>query len=80
MGANCPKKVCSVLGPAQQKDYLVTGAINGVEWSRLKLDSGAQHTLVRAETVKDEDYTGDSVALRMADGKESHLPLAVIHL
>ena len=46
----------------------------------MKLDSGAQHTLVSAKTVTRDDYTGDTVPLRMADGKEHHLPLAVVHI
>ena len=68
--------MCLVSAQTQPRDYLVTGAINGVEWTKF----GAQHTLVSAKTVTRDDYTGETVPLRMADGKEHHLPLAIVHI
>ena len=44
----------------------------------IKLNSGAQHTLVHRDVVKQTAYTGDSIKLKVADGYVIELPLAEV--
>ena len=59
-------------------DYLVQGKVDGVDRNSIKLDSGAQHTLVHRDVVKQTAYTGDSIKLKVADGYVIELPLAEV--
>lgn len=75
IGASCPKKVLRVQTFQAPADYLVQGKVDGVDRSKIKLDSGAQHTVVHTDVVKKTAYTGDSIQLKVADGYVMELPV-----
>lgn len=55
----CPNKVASVRNSGHSKGRTLQGKI-GVNPCRMTLDSGADHTVVRADLITETDYTGRS--------------------
>ena len=73
--SNCPKRVLRVQTLQAPADYLVQGKVDGVNRNSIKLDSGAQHTLVHRDVVKQTAYTSK---LKVAGGDVIELPLAEV--
>ena len=67
-------------GILREADYCVLGELDGVFQKRLKLDSGAQHTLVNSEAVRRDAYTGELLAVRVASGQMLQVPMAMVTL
>ena len=59
----CPDNIASVKKPGQSKRRILQGDV-GVHPCRMTLDSGADHTVVRADLISESDYTGRSSCLK----------------
>ena len=64
----CPNKVARVTSPGRTGSPKVQGRVGNVE-CELTIDSGALVTMVRADLVQEEDYTGERVTLRSVCGR-----------
>ena len=60
---NCPDKVRRVPSPKPSNFMTVDGFIAGVPVKNLRVDPGADRTVVRAEFVPEDAYTGGSIRL-----------------
>ena len=77
-GAACPKKKVFKFELASGScDYYVTGTLAGRS-SNMKLDSGAQHTIVSRAVFPETLPTGGTVRLKEATGMQVDLPLTEI--
>ena len=78
IGAACPKKkVFKFELAAGACDYYVTGTLAGCS-SHMKLDSGAQHTIVSRAVFPETLPTGGTIRLKGATGMQVGLPLTEI--
>lgn len=80
MGSKYPKKVLNVQAPCATMDYLLMGTLAGTKCEKLKLDSGAQQTVVRRALIPSDAYTNQSMILKGLGDWALELPLAVIEL
>ena len=60
---NCPHKVRSVRSPEHNELMSINGWINGAQVNGLRLDTGADRTLVKSEFVPKDAFTGETVVL-----------------
>ena len=60
---NCPNKVRRVKSPELSKVMVVSGWLAGCEVDNLRVDTGADRTVVRQDYVPKEAYTGEVVRL-----------------
>ena len=67
---NCPNKIRSVLSSESKNDMLVDGWISGSKVSGLRVDTGAERTIVRSDFVPDSAYLNKSVILDSWRGKQ----------
>ena len=68
---NCPNKVRRVKSPDKSDVMSVSGWIAGCLSDKLKVDTGAERTLVRADFVPSTAYTGDTVGLETWRGNDA---------
>ena len=67
---NCPNKIRSVVSSESKNEMLVDGCIAGSKVSGLRVDTGAERTIVRSEFVPDSAYLNKSVILDSWRGKQ----------
>ena len=60
---NCPNKVRRVKSPEHSKVMVVSGWLAGCEVDNLRVDTGADRTVVRQDFVPEDAYTGEVVRL-----------------
>ena len=60
---NCPHRVRRVKSPEPGTLMLVKGRLAGSVKSGLRIDTGADRTLVRSDCIPKEAYTGDTIVL-----------------
>ena len=60
---NCPHKVRRVTSPEPGKSMSVKGWLAGREWNNLRIDTGADRTVVRSDCVPSDAYTSEVVRL-----------------
>ena len=60
---NCPNRVRRVKSPEPGNVMLVKGRLAGFEKSGLRVDTGADRTLVRSDCIPKEAYTGETIML-----------------
>ena len=73
---NCPNRVRRVKSPAPSNIMLVKGRLAGSMLTDLRVDTGADRTLVRGDFVPQSAYTGKTICLdswRGAQVSEHHL-------
>ena len=75
----CPNRVLSVRNPGHPKGKILHGTV-GVNPCIMTLDSGADHTVVRADLVTDAEYTGRSVRVGDYFGYFRDVPMAKVWL
>lgn len=76
-GSQLPQRVDAV---QHQMDFYVNGLIEGEMREKLKIDTGAQQTVLNAQLVPKETLSGETIQLRMADGFVTELPVATVKL
>ena len=75
----CPNRVLSVRNPGHPKGKILHGTV-GVNPCIMTLDSGADHTVVRADLVTDAEYTGRSCRVGDYFGYFRDVPMAKVWL
>ena len=75
----CPNKVARVVSPVRRASLRVDGCV-GEHECQMTIDTGAQKTVVKADLVKPEEYTGKSIRLLGFDGGAVTVPLAKVWL
>ena len=60
---NCPNKVRRVKSPEHSNVMVVNGWLAGCEVQNLRVDTGADRTIVRQDFIPEEAYTGEMVRL-----------------
>lgn len=75
----CPNQVGRVVSPVRQASLRVDGRV-GIHECQMTIDTGAQKTVVKADMVKPEEYTGNSIRLVGFDGGAVTVPLAKVWL
>lgn len=66
-------------GSGKKPRHRTVGRIDGVKRTGIKLDSGAQKTLVNQRFVNKEEYLGQTVNVNVADAHQITLPLEKRH-
>ena len=67
---NCPHRIRRVRSPECSAKMSVDGKIDGVNVIGMRVDTGADRTLVRKEFIPDSAYTGQSVLLDTWHGSQ----------
>ena len=75
----CPNRVLSVRNPGHTKGKILHGTV-GVNPCIMTLDSGADHTVVRADLVTEAEYTGRSCRVGDYFGYFRDVPMAKVWL
>ena len=75
----CPNRVLSVRNPGHTKGKILYGTV-GVNPCIMTLDSGADHTVVRADLVTEAEYTGRSCRVGDYFGYFRDVPMAKVWL
>ena len=60
---NCPNRVRIVKSPIRSKSVFVDGFLNGSRVPGMRIDSGADESLVREDYISEDDYTGETITL-----------------
>ena len=68
-----------VVSPVRRASLRVDGCV-GEHECQMTIDTGAQKTVVKADLVKPEEYTGKSIRLLGFDGEAVTVPLAQVWL
>ena len=78
---NCPNRVRRVKSPDPSQVMLVDGLLNGSTVPGMRVDTGADRTLVREDYISEDAYTGETVTLDSWRGSQfSKHRVAVINI
>ena len=81
IAVNCPKKVMVLLCPRKEANsFVVSGKIQGVSFTDLLIDSGADMTVVQDRVVPNECYTARSLAARGFGRDATYCKTAMVEL
>ena len=75
--ADFPKKF--ILSGKQDNAVLVDGIIDDIPQSNIKIDSGAQHSMINADIVRPDTLVDETTLARVVQAGVSKLPLAMLH-
>ena len=78
--SECPKKVLRIITPKQEKDLFITGKVGKHTTHLMKVDTGAQVTVVHPKLINDEQYTGKEIGLNLVELGHKRVPVATAQL
>ncbi len=74
--SECPKKVLRIITPKQEKDLFITGKVGKHTTHLMKVDTGAQVTVVHPKLINDDQYTGKEIGLNLVELGHKRVPVA----
>lgn len=82
IASRCPTRVNLVLSQVRKRDdtFVISGKLAGKEYNDLLVDTGADMTVVKAETVPETAYTGKTITARGFGGGITHCNTARMRL
>ena len=78
--SECPKKVLRIITPKQEKDLFITGKVGKHTTHLMKVDTGAQVTVVHPKLINDDQYTGKEIGLNLVELGHKRVPVATAQL
>ena len=76
-----PKKVLRIITPKQEKDLFITGKVGKHTITHLmKVDTGAQVTVVHPKLTNDDQYTGTEIGLNLVELGYKRVPVATAQI
>ena len=78
--SECRKKVLRIITPKQENDLFITGKVGKHTTHLMKVDTGAQVTVVHPKLINDDQYTGKEIGLNLVELGHNRVPVATAQL